>query len=184
MALDAQRMAALYAAEIVDDLEEWARDHAEVTRCWEVEDKLRVLNAFLDVVLRAESRRRDAIPLWEQPPDMALEARVKRALRRVDRACARVERAIRRLEGRSYAVEGADDFRRNRIILRMQIGGCGKPRPRPVRVEPDGRLFELTGEQIVFPGLEPEKIRAGLEDVEAGRTRPLEDILAERKAKR
>lgn len=53
-----------------------------------------------------------------------------------------------------------------------------KPNPRPVRVDEEtGFLYELTGERIVIPGLEPNKILAGLEDEKAGRLYPLDDLV-------
>ncbi len=60
------------------------------------------------------------------------------------------------------------------------LSETGRPNPRPVRVDSVGRIFELTGEQIVMPGLEPEAVLEGLADFEAGRYRPLEEILANR----
>ena len=65
----------------------------------------------------------------------------------------------------------------------------GSPRPlagriRPVRVDEAGRIFyEDTGEQLIMPGLEPETILASLADLEAGRTVPLEQVMAECKAR-
>ena len=55
-----------------------------------------------------------------------------------------------------------------------------RPNPRPVRVDEQGRLYEMTGEPIVIEGLEPEKILQGIADELAGRTRPLREIIAER----
>ena len=52
--------------------------------------------------------------------------------------------------------------------------------PRPVRVDEQGRLYELNGEPIVVPGLEPEVVRAGLEDIRMGRVRSLDAIQAGR----
>lgn len=51
---------------------------------------------------------------------------------------------------------------------------------RPVRVDETGRLFEMSGEPIVVPGLTPEDILQGIEDERAGRLRSLDDYLASR----
>jgi hypothetical protein len=56
----------------------------------------------------------------------------------------------------------------------------GRSPIRPVVVDESGRLFEMTGEQIVMPGLEPEAILESLEDARAGRMRSLKDIRASR----
>jgi hypothetical protein len=53
--------------------------------------------------------------------------------------------------------------------------------PRPVRVDERGRIFEASGEPIVVEGLEPEKVLEGLADDDAGRTRALREIIAERR---
>jgi hypothetical protein len=181
MSHDTQRLATLYAAELADDLESWKDQHAEVQRCWEIEDRLTILKAFLNVVLRAEGRRREVFPLYEPPPDPALETRVKKSLRRLERVCAKIDRSIRWLEQRSYTVEGTSEFRRLWTILKLQVHECGRPRPRPIRVDPDGRLFEMTGEPIVIPGLGPEEVLERLADIEANPGRLLEEIIAERK---
>jgi hypothetical protein len=56
----------------------------------------------------------------------------------------------------------------------------GPPRVRPVTIDDEGRIFLDTGEQVVIPGLEPEKVLEGLADDAAGRGRPLREIIAER----
>lgn len=56
-----------------------------------------------------------------------------------------------------------------------------RPNPRPIRVDEEGRLFEMTGEPIIVPGLEPDKVKKGMADDAAGRTRPLSEIIAQRK---
>jgi hypothetical protein len=52
------------------------------------------------------------------------------------------------------------------------------PKPRPVRVDSEGRIFEMTGEQITMPGLEPDAVLEALEDERAGRLHSLEDVLS------
>jgi hypothetical protein len=56
-----------------------------------------------------------------------------------------------------------------------------RPSIRPVRVDEQGRIFEMSGDQIIVPGLEPENILAGIEDERAGRLRSLEEYLASRR---
>jgi hypothetical protein len=52
--------------------------------------------------------------------------------------------------------------------------------PRPVRVDEAGRIFEMSGEQIIIPGLAPKNILKGIEDERAGRLRSLEEYIASR----
>jgi hypothetical protein len=52
--------------------------------------------------------------------------------------------------------------------------------PRPMQVDENGNLFEITGERFVMSGLEPEAVLRGISDAEAGRVRPLKDIISER----
>jgi hypothetical protein len=56
-----------------------------------------------------------------------------------------------------------------------------RPNPRPIRVDEQGRMFEMTGEPIIVPGLEPDKVLKGMADDAAGRARPLSEIIAQRK---
>ncbi len=51
---------------------------------------------------------------------------------------------------------------------------------RAVRVDDSGRIFEMTGEELVIPGLEPIKVARGLKDEQAMRLRSLKDIIATR----
>jgi hypothetical protein len=55
---------------------------------------------------------------------------------------------------------------------------------RPVRIDERGRIFELSGERFVMPGLEPENVLAGLADEQAGRTRSLKAIREDRAGRR
>jgi hypothetical protein len=50
----------------------------------------------------------------------------------------------------------------------------------PVTVDEAGRIFDADGKQVIATGLEPEAILEGLEDVRAGRMRPLKEIIASR----
>ena len=52
--------------------------------------------------------------------------------------------------------------------------------PRPITIEPDGTAYEFSGERSVMPGLEPEQIRRGIEDADAGRLHSLKEIIAAR----
>jgi hypothetical protein len=47
---------------------------------------------------------------------------------------------------------------------------------RPVRIDEQGRICELSGERFVMPGLEPADVLAGLADAQAGRIRSLKAI--------
>jgi hypothetical protein len=61
-----------------------------------------------------------------------------------------------------------------------RAGGI-RPSIRPVVVDESGRIFEVTGEQICMPGLEPQAILDSIEDERAGRTHSLKEIIASRK---
>jgi hypothetical protein len=49
---------------------------------------------------------------------------------------------------------------------------------RPVRIDADGRIFEMSGEPLEIPGLAPEDVLEAIADVAAGRVRPLKEIVA------
>ena len=72
--------------------------------------------------------------------------------------------------------------RRNGLAPAQGRGPDAAPlsNPRPVRIDDEGRVFERDGTRFRCPGLEPEAVRAGLADLEAGRVRPLSEVLAGR----
>ena len=49
-----------------------------------------------------------------------------------------------------------------------------------MRIDEEGRIFDLAGDPIVVAGLEPNKVLEGLADADAGRTRSLNEIMPER----
>jgi hypothetical protein len=51
---------------------------------------------------------------------------------------------------------------------------------RPVRVDEDGRIYEMSGERFNMPGLTPADILESFEDERAGRMRPLKEVIASR----
>jgi len=62
-----------------------------------------------------------------------------------------------------------------------QIVERAKPNPRPVRVDIEGRVFELTGERISLDCLDPRKVAKGMKDESEGRTRSLREVVADRR---
>jgi hypothetical protein len=65
------------------------------------------------------------------------------------------------------ALKDVDLMRWNEIVERA------KPNPRPVRVDVEGRIFELTGERISLNCLDPKKVAKGMKDESNGCTRSL-----------
>jgi hypothetical protein len=57
------------------------------------------------------------------------------------------------------------------------------PNSRLVTVDECGRIFEADGRRFIMLGLEPSAVLAGLEDLRAGRMRPLADIMEGLRAK-
>jgi len=51
---------------------------------------------------------------------------------------------------------------------------------REVHIDEGGRIFEMSGEQLIASGLAPEDVLRSLEDERLGRTRSLREIIAER----
>lgn len=61
------------------------------------------------------------------------------------------------------------------IARRLSAAGSHARRSsRPVRIDEQGRVFELTGDR--HHGFEPEKVRESRRDIAAGRTRSLRDL--------
>src|SRR5947209_2208582 len=49
----------------------------------------------------------------------------------------------------------------------------------PVTIDESGRIFNARDEQVVVPGLEPEKVLRALAQDEAGEGQSLDDVMAE-----
>jgi hypothetical protein len=73
------------------------------------------------------------------------------------------------------SVEGVELLRANNGKATEKLNS-----PRPVRIDENGRIFEMSGEQIILSGLAPEEVLKSLEDERCGRTRPLREIIAAR----
>ncbi len=52
-----------------------------------------------------------------------------------------------------------------------------RPNVRPVRIDEDGRIFEMSGEQLHIPGLEPADVLEALEDEREGRLYSLDEVV-------
>jgi hypothetical protein len=52
--------------------------------------------------------------------------------------------------------------------------------PGPVTIDTDGDVYEHSDQRAIVPGLEPERIRRGIEEAVAGRRYSLKDIIAAR----
>jgi hypothetical protein len=177
---DAQRMASYYATNLSEDVESWKRKHEEVKNCWKLEETLTLFNALVNAVLQIESRRRTAIARGEFQPDHEIELHIAESLWKLSRACSKMDDVIKWFEQQPYRVEGAKEFRSIWSEIKLLAGSSeGQPNPRQVLVDGSGHIFESTGDSFAMPGLEPESVREGLNDLELGRTRPLKDIVAD-----
>jgi len=54
------------------------------------------------------------------------------------------------------------------------------PRPRPVRMDAEGRIFEMSGEQLVVPGLDQERVLKVREEMRDGQRRTLKEATESR----
>jgi len=79
------------------------------------------------------------------------------------------------LAGRDTAFENEAQ-----TLLSAALTANSRQDPRPMQVDKNGNLFEITGQRFVMPGLEPEAILRGIADAGAGRIRPLKEIISER----
>lgn len=177
---DAQRMASTYAEQLAGDLEAWKHDHDLVRKCWDLEDKLTLLNTLMGYVVKAGAKWLVADSRPQFPGIDENQHRVAEALRELDRSCAHVDDAIAWFENQPLRVEGADEFRfRWRAVQEILRIANLEENPRPVTVDELGYLVEATGDRFIMPGLDPASVQAGLEDVEAGRIDSLPDREAE-----
>ncbi len=127
------------------------------------------------------------------------EAAIVDLYRRWSASCRRCLAAILSLRSEGATVRGGKAFERHcREVARIlegddpfydDVAAAGRwaaitarsrPSPRPVRVDRQGRIFEMTGQRFVMPGLASEDVLRGMADVEARRTKSLEEIIAAR----
>jgi hypothetical protein len=81
-----------------------------------------------------------------------------------------------------YSAGSGAETSRPRVARPVGSSTTGRPTMvvYPVTVDEAGRIFDADGKQVIATGLEPEAILEGLEDVRAGRMRPLKEIMASR----
>lgn len=125
------------------------------------------------------------------------EASMLESYRRWSAPCQRCLNEIDHFDATLTSVEGGDEFKRHCIDAKQILAGNNpffhdernaaqwadviaflRPNPRPVRVEEDGRIFEMSGEQFLMPGLEPADILESLEDERAGRLHSFDEVVA------
>lgn len=171
-------MASHYATDLSDDLESWKRDHEQVQECWKLEDKLVLFDALIEAFIRIVSPRFSEV----SPGPIRVDAETVSALRTVVNSCSKIADIIVWFEQNEYSVEGASAFRGLQATVKMWLRITeAQSNPRPICMDDCGNLTEFTtGEPFLMPGLEPESILRGMADIDAGRVRSLEEILADR----
>jgi hypothetical protein len=198
---DAQRMTSHSAEDLTEQWESWQRDHDWARACRDVEVRLILVMALIRASLKLEAKWRSSSPHSEPGADPGTEGVIRRAFLRISSSCSQINEVVAWLESHSCAVESAAEFRDlwrrlDEVVRRLEepaaptVGvfegalttwiASPRPNPRPVQVDQHGRILEMTGEPIVAPGLEPEAVLRGFADFEAGRVRPLKEIIARR----
>ncbi|RUL88582.1 hypothetical protein [Tautonia sociabilis] len=177
---DAGRFAFTYAQQLTGDLEAAMRDHKLVAECWEFEDSLTLLNRLLGNVVFFGMKWLAAKTRPMPPEAYESERPLAEALCRLSEVCSEIDQAIGWFEGQGLLVEGAAGFRRNRSAVDALYRSARFPEnPRPITIGQDGCLYEVTGDRIIVPGLEPESVLTSLADRAAGRFSPLPNPGAE-----
>ena len=65
------------------------------------------------------------------------------------------------------------------MLSRWSLAVARSQNPRPVQVDSQGRVAEVSGARLWSPSLAPESVKAAIEDIEMGRTRPFDEVIAE-----
>jgi hypothetical protein len=163
--------------------EAWKRDHEEAMKCWDLEELVTVGNWLFRILTRAENEFYADSRSGRMPLEPAHKQTLLVAYRIWLAGSIQLLSRVEEFEAKDYQFKGADDLRSHRQeverILDQQesLGG----RIRPVTIDGEGRAFLENGEQVLVPGLEPEKVRKGLAEDATGLGRPLREIIAERR---
>jgi hypothetical protein len=181
---DAHRIASQYSEDLADRLEHWRYEHAAAIGCRDLEEGLTVINALIPAIVRLEWTRRLAVWSGRRDGDDRSERQSRRSLRRLLRPLLPIAVLIRWFEQEGFRVSAADFFRTNLDHVKELVRSSVNSAPpddsiRPVCFDEEGRVFEMSGQPINTPGLEPASVQAALADVSAGRVRSLKDFIAE-----
>jgi hypothetical protein len=98
-------------------------------------------------------------------------------------------------------VVGGDEFERNCVEAQAILAGRNPflddpshaarwavltafrhPDARPIEFDDEGRVFEMTGEELTIPGLKPERVLQARDEMRIGQRRTLREIVASRKS--
>ncbi len=146
-------------------VEAWQKDHDELARqCVAIEDIISKANYVYGRInaLTVELKR---ISTQESAPE--LRVRGLYLLRAWLAVSLNVEEYARRPEATYERVDGVEALREN--IARAQRDVTTS---KPVMVDSDGRVFEMSGELAILPGLSPEQIARGIKDADEGANVP------------
>jgi hypothetical protein len=181
--------AALLTANFADDFEssateEAVRKHKELARCWNLEDKVLVLNALFSTLVKLLCVYLSAPRIAPEFSPSEHDRVIDRDLTKLLTASDRIIRSIGWFENRDHAVNGSRDFLAhfaalnafNRELQRRLDPKAFRPNPRPVIRNESGQLFEVTGEPIEMPGLDPQSVLLGERQIEAGEVVSLNDL--------
>ena len=139
---------------------------------------LAIGNWLYDAVRLVETNWRKEVLEGKTVYDPKDEALILDYFRQWSAPCHRCHQEIMRFQSKTTKIDGADRFLSHCTEAKEILAGHNpffdeasnasrwasiteflRPKARPVRVDEQGRLFEMNGEQFVFPGLEPERVR-------------------------
>ncbi len=162
-------------------------------------DVLVVGNWLYDAVHIIEHNWRTEVIEGKTPYDASEETAIMEFYRLWGQPCQRVISEIHKLRSKGHEVRGGEVFEANFEKASAILAGENpfyddvdraglwaartarfRQSPRPVRIDEAGRIFELSGERFVMPGLSPDDILQAMDDERAGRKRSLKDVLASR----
>ncbi len=174
-----------------------AEKRQEMVKLRRLEGVLAIGNWLYESMRLVEQNWRREVLEGKTLYDPKEEASMLESYRRWSAPCQRCLNEIDHFDATLTSVEGGDEFKRHCIDAKQILAGNNpffhdernaaqwadviaflRPNPRPVRVEEDGRIFEMSGEQFLMPGLEPADILESLEDERAGRLHSFDEVVA------
>jgi hypothetical protein len=169
----------------------------DAIRLRRLEEVLAVGNWLYEMVRLVERNWRREVIEGKALYDPSEDTSIMDFFREWSAPCDRCLREIDLLNSKRLRVEGADRFKLHCVEASRVLAGQSpffddasnatrwaavtaflRPDPRPVRVDEDGRIFEMTGERFQMPGLEPADILAALDDEREGRLHSFDEVVA------
>ncbi len=153
-----------------EDLDEWKQKHEQLVNYWSpIEDFVPKAIYLYEFITRQGKRLHERA--LEQREDLVPEIYVRNRLRLKEWLTLSL---LVQDELRSVAAEYIGELPdAAKLATCIEQARSRIDSPRPVKIDDDGRIFEMNGEQFIMSGLEPENVLSGLEDERAGRTRSL-----------